>query len=651
MENTDYRREYLRLLAQRYPSARAASAEIINLDAIMRLPKGTEHFMSDLHGEYEAFCHIMNNCSGVIREKAEQLFGNVMTDKEMDEFATFVYYPQALIAEMKAKNEDLRSWYVTQLHRLVELCRSAASKYTRSKVRKLLPEDFSYVIDELINMDRADFDKEAYYHEIFNSIIELNRAESFIVALTDAIKRLAVDSLHIVGDVFDRGENPDKILDLLVSRHNADIQWGNHDISWIGAHMGNPACVFTVMDISLKYGNLDLLEDGYGISLRKLSSYARAGMDEDERFYPVVSSAAETDADVAKMRKAIFFMLMKAEGQILSRHPEYGMGDRIVLKMIDYKEGTIDFGDGKKIALNRCDFKTVDPADPLRYTPEEEEVTESLCRAFMHSEKLTRHIAFMMEHGSAYKISNDNLIFHGCIPLNADGSYKTFQGRGGKALLDYCDETVRAAYKAFAKGRTDKNALDFVWYLWCGRCSPLFGREKITTFERVYVDDAKYHQETRNAYYKYYNDKAFCERLLHDFGIDGKYSHIINGHVPVKKKDGESPIKAEGKLIVIDGGFCKAYHAKTGIAGYTLIYNSHGLRLCAHEPFDTIEKAIENRSDIHSEVTVFETRENRLRVSDTDTGRELAEQVEGLKALLEYYQDCAAAGIAPSVGK
>lgn len=650
MENTDYKKEYLRLLAQQYPTARAAAAEIINLDAIMRLPKGTEHFMSDLHGEYEAFCHIMNNCSGVIREKVEQLYGDSMTEKERDEFATFVYYPQAIIAEMKAKGKDLRGWYVVQLHRLIEVCRTVASKYTRSKVRKSLPKDFAYVIDELINMDRADFNKEAYYHEIFSSIVGLNRAESFIVALTEAIKRLAVDTLHIVGDVFDRGENPDRILDLLVAHHSADIQWGNHDISWIGAHMGNPACIFTVLDISLKYGNLDLLEDGYGISLRKLSSYARAEMDADERFYPAVSSAAETDADIAKMRKAVFFMLMKAEGQIIERHPEYGMDGRILLRKIDYEKGTVEL-EGQKVKLNRCDFITVDPADPLRYTEAEAEVEEGLRRSFMHSEKLTRHIAFMFAHGSAYKISNDNLIFHGCIPLNADGSYMEFLGKKGKALLDYADETVRSAYKAFTKGRTDLSALDFVWYLWCGKCSPLFGREKITTFERVYVDDPKYHQETRNPYYKYYNDKVFCGRLLHDFGIDGKYSHIVNGHVPVKKKDGESPIKAEGKLVVIDGGFCKAYHAKTGIAGYTLIYNSHGLRLCAHEPFDSIEKAIENRSDIHSEVTVFETQQNRLRVSDTDTGRELAEEVEGLKSLLEYYESCAAAGISPAAGK
>ena len=650
MQNPDYKKEYLKLLANKFPTAREAAAEIIDLDAIMRLPKGTEHFMSDLHGEYEAFCHIMNNCSGVIREKVEQLYGNSMTESERNEFATFVYYPQAIIAEMKGKGVDLKDWYIVQLHRLIEVCRTVASKYTRSKVRKSLPKDFGYVIDELINMDRADFDKEAYYREIFTSIVALNRAESFIVALTDAIKRLAVDTLHIVGDVFDRGENPDKILDLLVAHHNADVQWGNHDISWMGAHMGNLACICNVLDISLKYGNLDLVEDGYGISLRRLSSYARAAMDDDERFYPAVHSAAETDSDIAKMRKAVFFIMLKAEGQIIARRPEYGMDDRLLLKKIDYSSGTVEL-DGRKVPLSRCDFATVDPKDPLRFTAEEEEVAEGLRRSFMHSEKLARHVAFLISHGSAYKISNDNLIYHGCIPLNEDGSYLEFSGHKGKALMDYADETVRAAYKAFAKGGEDARALDFVWYLWCGKCSPLFGREKISTFERLYVADARFHKETRNPYYKYYNDKAFCERILHDFGIDGKYSHIVNGHVPVKKKDGESPIKAEGKLVVIDGGFCKAYHAKTGIAGYTLIYNSHGLRLCAHEPFDSIEKAIENRSDIHSEVTVFETRENRLRVSDTDTGRELAEQVEGLKSLLEYYESCAAAGISPAAGK
>ena len=585
----------------------------------------------------------MNNCSGVIREKIEALYGKVMTKRERDEFATLIYYPAAIIAEMKAKgNTELKEWYAVQLHRLLEVCKTISSKYTRSKVRKALPRNFDYILDELINMDRSDFNKEAYYNEIFASIIQLNRAEGFIVAITDVIKRLAVDTLHIVGDVFDRGEHPDKILDLLMLHHNADIQWGNHDISWMGAHMGNEACLLTVVDLSLKYANIDVLEEGYGISLRKLAVYAENFIDEDKRFYPVVSEGAECEGDrttIAKMRKAVFFMLMKAEGRIIARRPEYEMDDRRILERIDYKNGAIDFGNGKKVTLKRCDFTTVDPSRPLDFTPAERDVLDGLKRSFMHSEKLSRHVSFMFKKGSAYKVFNDNLIFHGCIPLNDDGSYKEFAGKSGKELMIYADDTVRAAYNAFLKGVENEKALDFVWYLWCGKCSPLFGREKLTTFERLYIDDPAYYTEKNNAYYRYCNEKAFCERILKDFGIDGKYSHIINGHVPVKKKDGENPVKAEGKLIVIDGGFCKAYHEKTGIAGYTLIYNSHGLKLCAHEPFDTVEKAIETRSDIHSEVTIFETREKRLLVRDTDIGRGISCQIEGLQALLGYYRE------------
>lgn len=644
MENIEqYFNEYMRVLSEKFPTFEAAAAEIINLDAILRLPKGTEHFLSDVHGEYEAFCHIMNNCSGVIREKIEALYGKVMTKRERDEFATLIYYPAAIIAEMKAKgNTELKEWYAVQLHRLLEVCKTISSKYTRSKVRKALPRNFDYILDELINMDRSDFNKEAYYNEIFASIIQLNRAEGFIVAITDVIKRLAVDTLHIVGDVFDRGEHPDKILDLLMLHHNADIQWGNHDISWMGAHMGNEACLLTVVDLSLKYANIDVLEEGYGISLRKLAVYAENFIDEDKRFYPVVSEGAECEGDrttIAKMRKAVFFMLMKAEGRIIARRPEYEMDDRRILERIDYKNGAIDFGNGKKVTLKRCDFTTVDPSRPLDFTPAERDVLDGLKRSFMHSEKLSRHVSFMFKKGSAYKVFNDNLIFHGCIPLNDDGSYKEFAGKSGKELMIYADDTVRAAYNAFLKGVENEKALDFVWYLWCGKCSPLFGREKLTTFERLYIDDPAYYTEKNNAYYRYCNEKAFCERILKDFGIDGKYSHIINGHVPVKKKDGENPVKAEGKLIVIDGGFCKAYHEKTGIAGYTLIYNSHGLKLCAHEPFDTVEKAIETRSDIHSEVTIFETREKRLLVRDTDIGRGISCQIEGLQALLGYYRE------------
>lgn len=634
-EQESREREYLRLISEKYPTLQAAATEMINLEAILRLPKGTEHFLSDLHGEYEAFCHIMNNCSGVIREKVERLYGKAMTKRERDEFCTFIYYPAAIIAEKKAAGSDDKDWYRVQLHRLVEVCRSVSSKYTRSKVRKALPAYFDYIIDELINMDRDDFDKEAYYGEIFASIIELGRAEQFIYAMTGLIKRLAVDSLHIVGDIYDRGENPDKIMDLLIGHHNADVQWGNHDIQWIGAHMGNEANIFGVIDLSLKYDNADLLEESYGISLRKLTVYAAEQMDDDARFYPVGTdpeNAGEEARLTAKMRKAAFLMQLKAEGSIIDRRPEYGMESRNILKNIDFAKG--EFCGAK---LNGAIFPNVDPRHPLRFTAAEREVAEGLKRSFRSSEKLARHIAFLMRRGSAYKICNNNLIFHGCVPLEPDGSYMNFCGYEGRALLDYCDKTVRRAYSAFRRGGEDEEALDFCYYLWCGRCSPLYGREKLTTFERLFIDDPAWHKEQDNSYYIYCKEKSFCERILCDFGIAGKYSHIINGHVPVRTKLGENPVKADGKLIVIDGGFCKAYHAKTGIAGYTLIYNSHGLRLCAHEPFDSIEKAIEQRSDIHSEVTVFETRQNRLLVRDTDTGRELCMQLEGLKFLMRSF--------------
>ena len=630
-------REYLRLLSQKYPTLQAAATEMINLEAILRLPKGTEHFMSDLHGEYEAFCHIMNNCSGVIREKVERLYGQTMTKRERDELATLIYYPSAIIAEKKARGSAGRDWYLMQLHRLVEVCRTIASKYSRSKVRVALPRYFDYIIDELINMDRDDFDKEAYYGEIFASIIGLGRSEAFIVAITDLIKRLAADRLHIVGDIYDRGENPDKIMDLLIAHHNADVQWGNHDIQWMGAHMGNEASILGVVELSLKYGNADLLEEGYGISLRKLSTYAEGAVEYDARFLPAgtdPAAAGEEEMRTARMRKAAFLMQRKAEGAIIDRRPEYGMQERNILRRIDFESGTFC---GEK--LIGADFPGVDPEHPLRFTPEEREVIDALKRSFRASEKLSRHVDFLMRRGSAYKICNGNLIFHGCIPLEPDGSYMEFCGRKGRALLDHCERVVRRAYAAFRRGGEDEEALDFFFYLWCGRCSPLYGREKITTFERLYIADPAFHKEQDNSYYIYCKRRDFCERVLRDFGIAGKYSHIVNGHVPVRTKLGEHPVKADGKLIVIDGGFCKAYHEKTGIAGYTLIYSSHGLRLCAHEPFDSIERAIEERKDIHSEVTVFETRQNRLLVRDTDEGKELEEQLEGLRFLLANYEE------------
>lgn len=636
MKEKEISGEYYRLLREKYPTVQAAASEITNLEAILRLPKGTEHFLSDLHGEYEAFCHIMNNCSGVIREKVEALFKDRMDRTARDEFATLIYYPKAILSEKKAAGTADEEWYFRQLCDLVDLCRVVASKYTRSKVRKALPRYFDYIIDELINMDRSDFDKEAYYTEIFRSVIGLGRAEAFIIAITDLIKVLAVDKLHIVGDVFDRGDSPDRIMDLLLKHHDVDVQWGNHDIQWMGAYMGSEACIYSVIEISLKYGNIRLLEEGYGISLRTLSAYAEETMDEDPRFYPVPESCRAEGKELsslAKMRKAAFLLGLKASGNLFARHPEYGMDERNILLGIDFSRGTF-----AGHVMENPSFPGVDPENPLRFSEEERRVTDGLVRSFRGSEKLGRHIDFLMRRGGTYTVCNGNLIFHGCIPLNPDGTYLSFCGHEGRDLMDWCEERVRRAYAAFRAGEEDSDALDFLYYLWCGSASPLYGREKYTAFERIYVPDPKAHEEKYNSYYALQGDRTVFERILSDFGLKGKYCHIINGHVPVRTILGESPIRADGRLIVIDGGFCKAYHKKTGIAGYTLIYNSHGLRLCAHEPFDSVAKAIEDRSDIHSEVTVFETREKRILVRDTDTGKKLTAQIRGLLGLMEHYR-------------
>ena len=558
-----------------------------------------------------------------------------MSKRERDEFATLIYYPAAIIGEKKAPRAAGKAWFLLQLHRLVEVCRSVASKYTRSKVRKALPPYFDYIIDELINMDRDDFDKEAYYGEIFTSIIELGRAEAFIVAITDLIKRLAVDCLHIVGDVFDRGESPDKILDLLTAHHNADVQWGNHDIQWIGAHMGNEACLLSVVDLSLKYDNADLLEEGYGISLRKLSLYAAEEMDDDPRFYPVGTDAADAGESVrllAKMRKAAFLMQLKAEGHIIERRPEYKMEGRNILRLVDLAAGTFC---GAK--LNNASFPNVDPADPLRFTPAERDVIDSLKRSFRTSEKLRRHIAFFMAKGSAYKISNGNLIFHGCIPLEPDGSYMQFCGHGGRDLLDYCDRTVRRAYAAFREGGEDEEALDFCWYLWCGRNSPFSGRE-FHTFERACVDDKSTWTEPKNPYFDHWEDEDAVRMILSEFGLDPESGHIINGHTPVKATKGESPVKAGGRLFIIDGGFCKAYQKTTGIAGYTLIYSSHGVRLKSHRPFEGVAKVLSENADMESDSVPVEYFPTRRYIADTDEGERLRRRIDALGALLAAYR-------------
>ena len=623
-------REYLRMISEQYPTVQAAATEIINIEAILRLPKGTEHFMSDLHGEYEAFCHIVNNCSGVIREKVERLYGQAMTKRERDEFATLIYYPQAIIAERKADKSDDTDWYLVQLHRLVEVCRSVASKYTRSKVRKALPAHFDYIIDELINMDRDDFDKEAYYGEIFTSIIELGRAEAFICAITDLIKRLAVDSLHIVGDVFDRGENPDKIMDLLIAHHNADIQWGNHDIQWMGAHLGNEACLLASSTFP---SNTATRPAGRGV--RHLPAQTLPYAAEDGRRPPLLSRRydAAGAGESERAQRCARRPSHAAEGGGAHHRPP----PRTAWRGATFCERRLCGGNFLRRKAQQRSFPNVDAKDPLALYARGAGGDRGAQTLLRTSEKLSRHIAFSWRKGrrikSATAISSSTAVSRSNGRLLYE--FLRARGQGADGLLR---TLVRRAYAAFRKGEEDTEALDFFWYLWCGRGSPLYGREKITTFERLYIDDPAYHKEQDNSYYVYCRNKEFCEKVLRDFGISGKYSHIVNGHVPVRTKLGENPVKAEGKLIVIDGGFCKAYHEKTGIAGYTLIYNSHGLRLCAHEPFDSIEKAIEQRSDIHSEVTVFETRENRLLVRDTDTGKELLDQLEGLQFLMENFR-------------
>lgn len=638
--------KYLDLLAEKYPSVQAATSEIINLEAILRLPKGTEHFISDLHGEYEAFCHLMNNKSGAIREKVDMLYDKILPEKERARFATLIYYPQRIIEDIKTKEsgESLNEWYKTNLYRLVDVCRLVASKYTRSKVRKVLPEYCGYIIDELINVDRTNFNKEEYYNGIFDAIIKLGRAEAYIISLTKTIKSLVVDHLHIVGDIFDRGENPDMILDILETQNSLDIQWGNHDVLWMGAAMGQEACIANVVAISLKYGNADLLENGYGISLRQLAFYADRFMDYDSRFDPSLSGKKISRRDLelsAKMRKAIFYIMMKVEAQTIKRHAEYNMS--AIIDRLDIPNGTLTV-DGVKVKLNGNDFPTIDHKDPYALTEEETRILNGFKNAFVSCEKLQRHLDFLMQKGTLYSIYNGNLIFHGCIPLDEKGDYAKFtvgdKVYAGKELMDYAENCIRKAYSYHQAGKCDQLNLDFLWYLWCGELSPLFGKDKMTTFERVYIDDKKWHEEKKNSYYKLCQKKEWCEKLLKDFGIEGDHCHIINGHVPVKEIEGENPIKADGKLLVIDGGFCKAYHKRTGIAGYTLIYNSHGLELAAHEPFTGIDNAIENCTDIHSRMRVFERISDRMSVAETDDGKKIYAKIDDIMELVQRYRQC-----------
>lgn len=617
-------RKYLQLLAEKYPSIQSVCREIINLNAILNLPKGTEHFMSDLHGEYEAFCHILNNCSGVIREKVNRLFGESLSDMERQEICTLIYYPKEKLELIKKQQDMTADWYYMILNELLEIAKLLSSKYTRSKVRKAMPQDFSYIIDELLHVQKDEDDNQVRYHrEILETIIRTESADEFIIALAVLIKRLAVDHLHIVGDIFDRGSCPDKILDLLMNHHSLDIEWGNHDILWMGAVAGSDACIANVIRNNIKFNNMTVLENGYGISLRNLVLFA-------EKTYQ-----HETPMEAAL--KAITVMLFKVEAAVIDRHPEYKMNHRKLLHQINYDKGTITL-EGKEYPLNDTDFPTINPDSPYELTNEEVEIMERLKSNFRNSKRLKMHIEFLYEKGSMYKCYNDNLLYHGCVPLDEEGNFEgvTIAGKTykGKSYFDYAEKVARRAY--FDGHRLDD--IDFMWYLWCGEKSPLFGRQ-IKTFERAYLSDKEAWAEETNNYYKFYHKENICHMILREFELYSPTSHIINGHTPVKTGEGEQPIRANGKLIVIDGGLCKEYHKTTGIAGYTLIYNSHGLRLKAHQPFESVYKALRENKDIESSSQMVETEKMRVMVKQTDNGKKLQEDIDDLERLLRAYRE------------
>ena len=640
---------YLRLLSSQYPTVQAAGTEIIRLQAILNLPKGTEHFMSDIHGEHEAFLHILNSASGEVKEKLEELFGNTMTQRDRNDLATLIYYPAAKLALVADENDNLEEWYRLTIHRLVLLCRHVSTKYTRSKVRSYMPQDYESILDELIHLAEEGGSRRDQYENIISTTIRIGQAADVIAAMCLVIKRLVVDKLHIVGDIFDRGPRADIVMDSLLNSENVDIQWGNHDVLWMGAASGSRTLVATVLSNSIRYNNLDVIETGYGISLRPLSIFANeVYKDCNTRQFKVKLTGTDADQYTekdkllsARMYKAITIILFKLEGQKILRHPEYGMNDRLLLDKVDYESKTVRIGD-KTYPMLDCDFPTVDPADPYTLTDEESHVIDQLTDSFHHSEKLQKHIRFLYSKGGLYKISNGNLLFHGCIPMTDDGKLMSFtiggKPRSGRDFLDYAEKTARKAY--YDKRGSDERqmGMDFLWWLWTGRNSPIFGRDRMTTFERRFIADEKTWVEPKNAYYTYYLDPKCCEKLLAEFGLTGPHCHIINGHVPVKVRKGESPIKGGGKLIVIDGGFSRAYQPTSGIAGYTLIFNSRHFRLVSHQPFSGKYNALHNNDDIESESQIFETLETRLRISQTDKGAQLQTRMDDLLLLLEAYR-------------
>ena len=645
MQYSDEHLRYLRLLSQKYHTVAAAASEIIRIEALLRLPKGTEHFMSDLHGEHEAFVHILNSASGVIREKIDTVLGPDVPAEERAELATLVYYPNQKLPELKARQPDLHAWYRLTLLRLIDLCRFVSSKHTRDHVRRCLPQNCGYILDELLHAHFEDHDKDQYYGEIIESILRYDRADAYIVRFCEVIKRLAVDRLHIVGDLFDRGPRPDRILDSLMAHHQVDIQWGNHDVVWMGAAAGSPLCIMTVLKTTLAYNNLDTLEGGYGISLRQLERFAQSTYADSDvsRWIPHADprTAAGDLTAAAQMHKAVTVMMLKLEAQVIARNPDFDLQGRDFLNHIDFAAGTVDYH-GTVYPLLDCDFPTVDPAAPTTLTAEEAHVIAGLVRSFAESERLQRHVQFLYAHGAFYKICNGNLLYHGAVPMTEDGAFAAirFEGvaRSGKQLFDYCDRRARQGYSAPPGSPARLAGQDFLWYLWCGAKSPLFGRSAMTTFERLYIADPAAHREIKDPYYKHIAALDTAERILREFGLAGAGCHIVNGHVPVRAIEGESPIKGGGRLIIIDGGFCRAYHQRTGIAGYTLVYNSRGLILRTHQPFESAEKAIYEDEDIASKSEYIYTAPQRILVRDTDEGGRKQALIRDLCALVEAYQ-------------
>lgn len=637
---------YIQLLAKQYPTISSASTEIINLQAILNLPKGTEHFISDVHGENESFTHMLKNASGVIKRKIDDVFGNSLREEQKAALATLIYYPEQKLDLIRQTENNLEDWYKITLYQLIELCKNVCSKYTRSKVRKALPENFEYIIEELLHEQDDRVDKQAYYNGIIKTIIDIDRSADFIIAIASVIQRLVVDRLHIIGDIYDRGPGADIIMDALMKHHSVDIQWGNHDLLWMGAAAGCEACICNVLRISLRYANLRTIEDGYGINLLPLATFAMEfyGEDECKGFVPKTLdkniSAGEMDL-LAKMHKAISILQFKVEGHIIKRHPEFQMDDRLVLDHIDIEKGEINLYD-KTYKLNDTSFPTIDWNDPYKLSDREVDLLGKLTRSFINSEKLQRHIKFLYSKGSMYLIYNSNVLFHGCIPLNEDGSFKEVKigtiKYSGKDLLDRIDRVARDSYFFKDDIQGKKYGMDMMWYLWCGPDSPVFGKARMTTFERYFVNDKCAHREQKDYYYSYRDNEQVCKNILAEFNLDPKTSHIINGHIPVKTKEGESPIKANGRLLVIDGGFCKAYQPETGIAGYTLIYNSYGLLLTSHEPFAAIKNAVKEDKDILSSTMILEHVASRKRVADTDVGKELTEQIAEMEKLLIAYR-------------